>query len=259
MYFFILGSLEVRLSEQRIPVTAPKQRAVLATLLLDANNDVSIDRLTRLVWDGRPPVTAQATIQSYVYRLRQLLRPLPGVELKTSADSYLLQVDPADIDLWRFRELVVAARGRAGLVDLASGLRQALAVWRGDALAGLPGETLKHEARSLEDERIAAYEQLFSAEISLGNHRQIIAELQRVVSGYPLHEALRAQLMLALYASGRQAEALQHYALIRRQLRDGLGIDPGQELQELHRAILEQVPTSMLTTLTPTSSWWNAR
>src|SRR6266699_5933129 len=117
MYFFILGSLEVMLSGQRIPITAPKQRAVLTPLLLDANNEVPIDRLTRFVWDGRPPTTAQTTIQSYVYRLRQLLRPLAGVELKTSTDSYLLNVDPPDIDLWHFRNLVNDSRKRAQLGD----------------------------------------------------------------------------------------------------------------------------------------------
>jgi len=258
MHFFILGSLEVTLSGRRIPVTAPKQRAVLAALLLDANNEVPIDRLTRFAWDGHPPITAQTTIQSYVYRLRQLLRPLAGVELKTSSDSYRLHVDPSDIDLWLFRRLVGEAREKGGLGDPAAAvadLRHALAVWRGNALASVPGEAIQQEARFLEGERIAAYEELFSTEISLGNHRQIIPELQKAVSGYQFHEALRAQLMLALYASGRQAEALQHYALIRRKLRDDLGIDPGQELQELHKAILEQVPANMITSLAP-ASWW---
>jgi DNA-binding SARP family transcriptional activator len=258
MYFFLLGSLEVRPTGRRIQVTAPKQRAVLAALLLDANNEVSIDRLTRFVWDDRPPVTAQTTIQSYVYRIRQLLRSLPGVELKTSSDSYLLHVDPPAIDLWHFRKLVTDAREKAGLGDApgaAADLRRALEVWRGNALASVPGEAIQQEARFLEGERIAAYEDLFSTEISLGNHRKIVPELQKVVSGYQFHEALRAQLMLALYASGRQAEALQHYALMRRKLRDDLGIDPGQGLQELHRAILEQVPANMITSLAP-ASWW---
>lgn len=255
MYFFLLGSFEVKLAGKRIPVTAPKQRAVLTALLLDANNEVPIDRLTRFAWDGHPPITAQTTIQSYVYRLRQLLRPLAGVELKTSSDCYLLHIDPPDIDLWHFRKLTADARDKATLGDptgAVTHLRQALTLWRGNALANVPGEAIQQEARFLEGERIAAYEELFSTEISLGNHRQIVPELQKAVSGYQFHEALRAQLMLALYASGRQAEALQHYALIRRKLRDDLGIDPGQELQELHKAILEQIPANTLTNLTPT-------
>jgi DNA-binding SARP family transcriptional activator len=247
MYFFVLGSLELKSSGKRIPITAPKQRGVLAALLLDANNEVPLDQLTRFVWDGDPPVTAQTTLQSYVYRLRQLLRPLPGVELKTRHDSYMLNVSPSDTDLWYFRQQVDNARenARSGqLTDSVLDLRKALAIWRGHALSGVPGEAIRQEARFLEGERIAAYEELFSTEIFLGNHRQIIPELQKVVSAYQFHEALRAQLMLALYTSGRQAEALQNYALIRRRLRDDLGIEPGKQLQELHQSILEQLPAS---------------
>jgi DNA-binding SARP family transcriptional activator len=260
MYFLLLGSLEVRQSEKRIPVTAPKQRAVLAGLLLNANSEVTIDRLTQFTWDANPPITAQTTIQSYVYRLRQLLHPLVGVELKTSSDSYLLHVDPQETDLWHFRKLAADARERAaigGLVAAVGYLRRALALWRANALTGVVGQTARHEARLLEAERIAAYEELFSLEISLGNHRQIVPELQKAVSNYQFHEALRAQLMLVLYASGRQVEALQHYVLIRRKLRDDLGIDPGHELQKLHKAILEQVSPSTLSTVVA-SPWQHA-
>jgi DNA-binding SARP family transcriptional activator len=249
MYFFILGSLEVRSSGKRISITAPKQRAVLAALLLGANNEVPIDQLIRFVWDSRPPATAQTTLQSYIYRLRLLLSPLTGVELKTNIDSYMLDAGHGYTDLWYFREQVEEARRKAQLGELSdsvTSLRTALSVWRGNSLSGIPGEAIQQEARVLDGERIAAYEELFSAEIFLGNARQIIPELHKVVSVYPFHEVFRAQLMLALYASGRQAEALQNYALIRRRLRDRLGIEPGQELQELHRSILEQVPASKI-------------
>jgi DNA-binding SARP family transcriptional activator len=245
VYFAILGSLEASASGASIPITAPKQRAVLATLLIDANNDVPIDRLTQYVWDGQPPVAAQTTLQSYIYRLRQLLRPMIGVGLQTSPASYMLHVDPGKTDVWSFKNLVADGRDQAlrgDLQDSVRSLRTALSLWRGDALAGVPGEFIQREARFLEDERIAAYEDLFSAEIALGNHRTIIPELRKVVSSYPFHETLRAQLMLALYRAGRQAEALQAYGLIRRKLRDDVGIEPGPELQELHRSILEQVP-----------------
>lgn len=250
MHFFILGSFELESSDERIPITAPKQRAVLAALLLNANNEVPIDQLTHFVWDSRPPMTAQTTLQSYIYRLRRLLRPLARAELITRHHSYVLKVNLADTDLWYFRRLVENARKKTGAGELGDSvldLRKALAVWRGSALSGIPGETVRQEARFLDGERIAAYEELFSAEILLGNHRQIIPELQKVVSGYQFHEALRAQLMLALYTSGRQAEALQHYALIRRSLRDDLGIEPGKELQNLHRSILEQLPAAEIT------------
>lgn len=250
MQFFILGSLEVRGPEERIQITAPKQRAVLAGLLLGAGNEVPVDRLIRYVWDGRPPATAQTTLQSYIYRLRQLLRPLPGVRLRTDIDSYLLEVDGAETDLWSFRGLVERARSDAGLgrwSEAVAGLRDAVSAWRGNALTGVPGDAIRQEGRVLDGERIAAYEELFGAEILLGSTRQIVPELQKVASSYPFHEMFHAQLMLALYASGRQAEALQSFAAIRRRLRERLGIEPGPGLQHLHRSILRQVPPAQLT------------
>jgi DNA-binding SARP family transcriptional activator len=253
MRFFILGSLEVKSPEKRIQITAPKQRAVLAALLLGANNEVPIDQLIRFVWDGSSPATAQTTLQSYIYRLRQLLRPLPDVGLRTNIDSYMLTVAPGDTDLWYFRDQLSVARHQANLEDLTgsvASLRKALAVWRGNSLSGISGEAVRQEARVLDGERIAAYEELFSTEIMVGNARKIIPELHKAVAAYPFHEVLRAQLMLALYASGRQAEALQNYALIRRRLREKLGIEPGQELQDLHRAILGQVPAAKIGALT---------
>jgi DNA-binding SARP family transcriptional activator len=248
--FAILGSLEVNANNTRISITAPKQRAVLVTLLLDANNEVPVERLTRFVWDGQPPVAAQTTLQSYIYRLRQLLQPMTGVELTTSAAGYRLQVDPDETDVWSFRDRVAEAREKAQHGDLAGSardLRSALSLWRGNALAGIPGKLLQQEARFLEDERVTAYEDLFAAELELGNHRTIVPELKKLVSMHQFHETLRAQLMVALYRCARQAEALHAYAQIRRRLREDLGIEPGRELQNLHRAILEQVAPASLT------------
>jgi DNA-binding SARP family transcriptional activator len=245
MYFTILGSMETTPLRTPIGITAPKQRAVLAVLLLDANNDVSVDRLTRYVWDGVPPRAAQTTLQSYIYRLRRLLRPLADVELQTNSTGYTLRVHPGKTDLWSFRQMMTDAHDKVSRGDLPGSvrdLRSALSLWRGNALAGVPGKLIRQEARFLEDERIAAYEELFHAELALGGHRAIVPELHKVVAGYHLHEMLRAQLMLALYRSGRQAEALQVYSAFRRALREELGIDPGSELQSLHRAILEHTP-----------------
>jgi len=183
VYFAILGSLEAAASGVPIPITAPKQRAVLATLIIDANNDVPVDRLTQYVWDDRPPVAAQTTLQSYIYRLRQLLRPMRDVELQTSSASYMLQVAPVKTDVWSFKHHVAEAREKAFHGDLQESvqcLRKGLSLWRGNALAGVPGEFIRREAGFLEDERIAAYEDLFSAEIALGNHRKIIPELQKL-------------------------------------------------------------------------------
>jgi len=254
MQFCILGSLEVRGPEGRIQITAPKQRAVLAALLLGANNEVPVGHLVRYVWDGRPPATAQTTLQSYIYRLRQILRPLPDVRLGTNIDSYMLEVDEAETDLCAFRGHVQRARAAAAGADWAEAaahLREALAVWRGASLAGVPGEAIRQEGRVVDGERIAAYEELFGIEIHLGNTRQIVPGLQKIAAAYPLHEAFHGQLMLALYASGRQAEALQSFAAIRRRLSEGLGIEPGAALQQLHRAILRQVPADQLTTVAP--------
>jgi DNA-binding SARP family transcriptional activator len=254
MQFLILGSLEVRGPQTRIQITAPKQRAVLAGLLLGANNEVPVDQLIRYVWDTRKPATAHTTLQSYIYRLRRLLDPLTGIELRTNIDSYMISVPAADTDLWTFRGLAEQARSDVAAgrwPEAVVGLRSALAVWRGDSLTGVPGETIRQEARILDNERIGAYEELFGIEIFLGNARQIVPELQRVASAYPFQEVFQAQLILALYASGRQAEALHSYASIRRRLRERMGIEPGQSLQQLHRSILQQIPAAQMMSLVP--------
>ncbi|MFI5916395.1 BTAD domain-containing putative transcriptional regulator [Dactylosporangium sp. NPDC051541] len=245
MQFNILGSLQIGSPEQPVQITAPKQRAVLAALLLANNTDVSTDQLIQHTWDHHPPTTAQTTLQSYIYRLRQLLRPLPNTTLHTNTDSYALHTDAEDIDLHHFRKLAEQARSdnhHGRHQHATEHLRLALKLWRGNALTGIPGTTTAQEATIINNERTAAYEELFDTEITLGNTRHIIPELTKLTTTHPYHETFRAQLILALYASGRQAEALQHYALIRRRLRDNLGIEPGPELQQLHRHILEHRP-----------------
>jgi DNA-binding SARP family transcriptional activator len=249
LHFFILGALEIRSANGKIPITAPKQRAVLAALLLNANTEVSVDRLADYVWEGRPPIAAQATLQSYIYRLRQPLTPIKGAHLRTSGASYTLYVENDDIDLGYFKRQLRDARalGRDGdLSGSVLGFRKALSVWRGNALSGVPGKFIQQEARFLESERLAAYEELFSAEITLGNHRRVIPEMLKLVATHPLHESLRAQLMLSMYRSGRQAEALHNFALMRRKLHDELGIEPGPDLQALRKAILERVPAARI-------------
>jgi tetratricopeptide (TPR) repeat protein len=172
-----------------------------------------------------------------------------SVEIRTVNDCYVLIIDPAEIDLWEFRRLVTRARHQAGdgrLAASVSSLRQALELWRGNALAGVPGALVRREAELLEAEQIAAYEELFSAEIRLGDHRRVVPELQKIVSTNPFHESLRALLMYALYASGRQVEALQQFAQFRQWLRRDQGIDPGQELRDLHLSILAQRPPELI-------------
>lgn len=250
LHFAILGSLEIRTADQNIRITAPKQRAVLAALLLNPNHDVTTDQLIRYTWDHRPPATAQTTIQSYIYRLRQLLKPIPDVTLQTNIDSYALHADPDTIDLHHFHQHICDAGVHAETGELqaaATNLRRALGLWRGNALTGIPGDTITQQATILNNERITAYEELFDTEITLGHARSIISELHKTVANHPYHELFRAQLMHALYASGRQTEALQHYAHFRRRLRDTLGIEPGAELQHLHRAVLNHTAPADIT------------
>jgi DNA-binding SARP family transcriptional activator len=247
--FFILGPIEARSAGRRISVTAPKQQAVLAALVLEANRFLSVDRLAEYVWDGSPPTSAASTLQAYVYRLRQLLSPMREATLRTSAAGYALEVDDTDIDLTRFHRHVDDAREMVADGDPAAAVaefRRALSLWRGPALAGVPGEALQQEAQFLEGERIAAQEDLMGAELALGNHRRVVPELLKLVAKQPFREALSAQLMVALYRSGRQAEALEAYALTRRRLREELGIEPGAELQELQKAILGHVPAARI-------------
>ncbi|MFD0574862.1 AfsR/SARP family transcriptional regulator [Dactylosporangium darangshiense] len=231
-------------------MTALKQRAVLATLLLDPNREVSVEHLNRYVWDGKPPAAAHSTLPSYIYRLRQIMRPIPGVKLTTGVLGYTLHLDESSTDLGGFRALVIEARAALDGGDAPAAvacLRAALSLWRGNALSGVPGNLLHQEGRFLESERVAAYEELFAAEMALGNTRKIIPELLKIVSLYPFHESFRAQLMLGLYRCGRQAEALQNFAFIRRKLADELGIEPGVELRELQKVILDQVPPERVT------------
>jgi DNA-binding SARP family transcriptional activator len=256
MNFSILGALEVKYSAGRIHITAPKQKGVLVALLLDADHEVSNERLVDFVWDGRPPTAAQTTLQSYVYRLRQLLSPMSGVNLQSSTSGYAIELGSCVLDLRFFQRRVAEAHEwiqNGSKLSAVMAFRKGLSVWRGNALAGVPGELLRREALLLENERIAAYEELMNLELELGNHRRVIPELHKIVAEYPFHEVFTAQLMLALYRSGRQAEALQNYGVIRRRLRDELGIEPGVELQQLQKAILEHVPALEITLV----SWAN--
>jgi DNA-binding SARP family transcriptional activator len=253
MSFSILGSLDVKHPGGRIHITAPKQKIVLSALLLEADNEVSSESLIDHVWDGRPPTAAQTTLQSYVYRLRQLLSPLPQVNLRNSTSGYTIELGSCVLDLRLFHDRMAEAGAAARHGDKTgsvTALRNGLSIWRGSALAGVPGELLRREAALLENERIAAYEELASLELELGNHRRMIPDLHKIVTEYPFHEVFTAQLMLALYRSGRQAEALQDYEIIRRKLRDDLGIEPGAELRHLQMAILERAP-AMEVTLVP--------
>ena len=237
MEFRVLGPLEILDGERRLPLGGAKRRAVASLLLLDANQVVSTERLVDGVWGDDPPASAVGSLQNHVLRLRREL----GDRLVTRAPGYLLRAEPGELDLERFRGLVEKARTREP-EEAAALLRQALALWRGAALADLAREPVGAAAGPLEEQRLDALELRIDADLALGRHAELVAELEALVTEQPFRERLRAQHLLALYRSGRQADAHAAYAAARSALVEELGAEPGAELQELHRAILRQDP-----------------
>jgi DNA-binding SARP family transcriptional activator len=248
MQFQILGPLEVRRQGRQVAVGAAKQRALLAILLVHANELVSSDRLIDELWP-QPPETAANTLQVYVGKLRKALEPgrargAPAEVLITRAPGYMLRVEAGQLDADRFERLL-AEGGRAreaGEAQLAAeALREALGQWRGDALADFVYEPFAQgEIARLEELRTVALEERLEVDLALGRHAAIVGELEALVRKHPLRERLRGQLMLALYRDGRQAEALEVYRDARRALTEELGIVPGPELQRLEGGILRQ-------------------
>jgi predicted ATPase/DNA-binding SARP family transcriptional activator len=244
--FGLLGPLSVSSDGTPVALGGQKRRALLAVLLLDANSVVSRDRLIDALWGEEPPETAPNTIQVYISQLRKLL---PGV-LETAPPGYRLVVEPASVDLFEFVRLSEEGRAALGSGDASGGaeiLRAALALWRGAALADLAWEPFAQaEIVRLEELRLAALEDRIDADLALGRHGQLIGELEQLVAEHPLRERLRAQLMLALYRSGRQADALALYQRARRTLVDELGLEPSESLKQLERAILAHDPSLSL-------------
>lgn len=240
MDYRILGPLEAWTGERQLPLGGPRQRALLAILLLRANEAVSTDRLIDELWGERPPATAANTVQVYVSQLRKTLEARDAIE--TRAPGYAVRVRPGELDLHRFEEL--AGRGRRALAggragEAAEALRAALELWRGPALADLAFEAFAGAAvLRLEELRLAALEERLEADLALGRHTELVPELEAIVAEHPLRERARGQLMLALYRAGRQADALDAFQEARRTLVDELGIEPGPALKQLERAIL---------------------
>lgn len=235
--FRILGPLEVSDGDGPVPLGGQRQRALLAVLLLQHGHVVPSDVIVHELWGERPPPTASSSLQNAVSTLRKAL----GADvLVTRSPGYLLAVSPDQIDAGRFEAAVADAR-RAAPAERARLLREALALWRGPPLADLMFESFAQgEIRRLEELRVVAIEERIEADIETGRHAEVIAELEGIVAQHPLRETLRRLLMLALYRSGRQAEALDAYQSARAALVDDLGIEPGEELKRLHSAILRQ-------------------
>ncbi len=241
MDFRILGPLEVRDGDREVRLRAGKERALLALLLVNANRTLAIDRIVDDLWGEDVPESAQKMVQIHVSKLRKVLAA--GL-LHTRPPGYSLQLAPDDIDLDRFERLVAKARtsldvGRAG--EASADFRAALELWRGPALAEFASEPFASaEGARLEEVRVSALEGRLEADLLLGRHGDLVGELEALIARYPLREGLRRQHMLALYRSGRQAEALNAYQEARRALADELGIEPSPVLRRLERRILQQ-------------------
>lgn len=237
----MLGPLEVLDDGVPVALSGRNQRAVLAVLLLRANEAVSAERLVDRLWGESPPRTATTSLQNAVSQLRKLI----GADaLQTRPAGYALAVGEDQLDLSRFERLLRQARGVEGAADRALVLRDALELWRGPPLADLEHEAFaQDEIRRLEDLRLAALEERIAADLEVRATAELVAEIEALTRAHPLRERLRAQLMLALYRSERQAEALAAYHDARKTLVEELGIEPGPELQALYGSILRQERT----------------
>jgi predicted ATPase/DNA-binding SARP family transcriptional activator len=243
MEFRLLGPLEVLRDHVPVRIAAGKQRALLALLLLNANRTVSREQLIDSLWGEDVPDSAQKMVQIQVSQLR---KALPEPRVHTRQPGYLLEVREEELDLALFER--AAADGRRALAQgdpetATERLGDALALWRGPALAECSEPFARHEGARLEELRLAAVELRIEAELALGHHQDVVGELETLIAQQPLRERLRSQHILALYRSGRHAEALASYQTFRRTLSEELGIEPSASLRELERQMLQQDPS----------------
>jgi DNA-binding SARP family transcriptional activator len=241
--FGILGPIEVVADDGPLQLGGLRQRATLALLLLNANHVVSIDELADALYAGRPPVTAVTQVHKQISELRTVLG---SDAIRTQGSGYVINTARTQFDLARFEGLLAdaaTATSRSDAAPAAALLKEALSLWRGEALGDLRNEDFfVPQTRRLEELRLTAQERLAEAELALGRHAEVAAELEHLVAVNPLRESLRALQMLALYRSGRQADALQVFRRTRVELVDEFGIEPGFALRSLERAILQQDP-----------------
>jgi DNA-binding SARP family transcriptional activator len=236
-----------------VPIGGPKQRALLALLLLSANRVVSRERLIGELFAEQSLNSADHALRNHVSRLRKVLAPAAADEprLVARAPGYLLRVEPGELDLEHFERLVTAAREALAVGDAsaaAGSLQAAERLWQGRPLADLELEPFARvEVERLEELRLGAVEERIDAELALGRQLALVAELETLGAEHPYRERFHAQLMLALYRCGRQAEGLEVYRRTRTLLNEELGLEPGVELQELERAILVQDPALEVT------------
>ncbi len=248
--FQVLGPLEAWVGPRKVEIGGPRQRIVLAMLLLAPDRVVSIDQLVEAVWNGRPPTTCRTQIAICVASLRKAFRTsgYTGELIATSAPGYLLRSDGHHIDSMEFAAGVDSAQTLARHGDVgaaADRLGQALGLWRGPVLPDMSSPVLETEAELLDHRRLTAYEQYATLQLQLGRHREVISELTALVHDRPLWEQARAALMLAHYRSGHRSEALALFRQAQRVFREEIGLEPGRVLQDLHTAILQEASDLM--------------
>ncbi|MDJ0340907.1 AfsR/SARP family transcriptional regulator [Streptomyces sp. H10-C2] len=257
MEFRVLGPVTIADENRSISPGGRRQQAVVAALLMHRNTFVPVPRLIDYVWGDDAPPSAVNSLQSYVSRFRKLLEPGPAGAtrlVRSVPGGYSLHARDEQVDGVRFARLV--GDGRAHLeagqaMDAYRCLTRALRMWRGPAMAGLTGhEPLAAEIARLEELRLSAAEYQANAALALGRHEEAVAVLKGLIRECPLRERPRARLMLALYRSGRQAEALALFRTTREMLIDELGVEPGQELTRIQQLILRQDPALAAPALT---------
>jgi predicted ATPase/class 3 adenylate cyclase len=242
MRYRLLGPLEVIGDNgQAVALAGGRERVLLAALVLGANQPVSTDRLVDALWGDNPPATAANSLQVHVSKLRKKLSAAGAVNgLSSAPRGYVLRTGPGEVDLEEFERFVSAATGDPA--EVSTKLRETLTLWRGPALVDVSSDLLQGEKTRLEELRLLTLERRIEADLALGHHADLVGELEALVQADALREGPRRQLMLALYRSGRQADALATYKAAREVLAEELGIDPGPELQALEMAILNQDP-----------------
>ena len=248
MEFHVLGPSEVTVGGRSLSVGGSRTRAVLALLLVNANRVVAADRLMDELWPELAPDRAAANLQVRLSELRKALRAVQEADrLETRPPGYVLRVAAGELDLWRFEQLAASGRDALAGGDAATAVRvldQALSLWRGSALADIDGVPFAGaEQARLEEERLGTLESRMDALLAGGRHRETIAQLESLTTNHPLRERFWQQRLLALYRSGRQADALRAFRELRSTLVDQLGIEPGPGLRELEARILRQDAT----------------
>ncbi|MFD0023819.1 BTAD domain-containing putative transcriptional regulator [Streptomyces sp. NPDC058382] len=250
----VLGPLVAESGGTSVVPSAGKPRQILALLSVYANQVMPVPTLMEEIWGADMPRSALTTLQTYILQLRRLITHALGTDspytarevLATRHGGYLLEVTPGAVDVHEYDRLVATGRsaGESGDDETAAALyRDALDMWRGPALVDVRlGPLLEIELVRLQESRLGVLEQRIDSDLRLGRHMQLLAELTSLTARHPLHEGLHAQCMVALYRSGRQWQALDVYQNLRRELADGLGLDPSVRLQQLHHAVLAADP-----------------